>query len=208
MKTIFTNPENFDLQMITNVNLNPGIVAVWMDQDHNILYGHAEMLNELSFFGVYPKMLDVLNPETMGMFKHLLSFKHVESDVKAEIDKMVKLIEDKFKELNFYKLEYKFKTAQDQILLGCFAYSGSENYKFFIIENNKVRSLVITDFSRQRDGGTTNISLLDDDGKAHSFYSPSPFSNLKEKPTFNNEELFECTEDLKALKKLTGYNLI
>ncbi len=69
-----------------------------------------------------------------------------------------------------------------------------DNHRFFVIENGLVKELAIKNFVRYRDGGTTSILVIDENGTEHTFFSPTslPKKTLCEK--WDETELVETTE--------------
>ncbi len=102
------------------------------------------------------------------------------------------------------KVGYCYKT-KDAIpkyyLIDCPAYNSKyENHRFFVIENEAVKQFEIKDFQRFRDGGTTIITVIDENETKHEFFSPQTIFNTEKKlqTTFDNIELTEVTEEEKA----------
>ena len=55
---------------------------------------------------------------------------------------------------------------------------------------NVVEELEITKFDRYRDGGTTEMTLVDGDGIEHEFYYPTHFKPIEEQiPTLDGRPL-------------------
>jgi hypothetical protein len=71
-----------------------------------------------------------------------------------------------------------------------------KNHRFFMIENNIVKEFKIKKFDRYKDGGTTIITVIDDNSIEHEFFSPTVFSkDLVEK--WDNIELIKVTDEEK-----------
>lgn len=112
------------------------------------------------------------------------------------------------------KVEYCYKTKDiipKYYLIDYPAYNFKyKNHKFFVIENDAIKQFEIKNFLRFRDGGTTIVNLLDEDGVEHKFFSPQTmFPTEKElSTTFDDVELIEATEFEKAsLVSLLGLEL-
>ncbi len=99
------------------------------------------------------------------------------------------------------KVQYCYKTKDaipKYFLIDYPAYNHKyENHRFFVIENEIAKQFEIRDFQRFRDGGTTIIKVLDENGSEHSFFSPQTmFPTDKNLVTyFNNIELTEATKE-------------
>lgn len=112
------------------------------------------------------------------------------------------------------KIEYCYKT-KDAIpkyyLIDYPAYNFKyENHRFFVIENDLVKQFEIKNFLRFRDGGTTIVNSIDENGIEHKFFSPQTmFPTEKElSTTFDDVELAEATYLEKAsLASLLGLEL-
>ena len=96
------------------------------------------------------------------------------------------------------KIQYCYKTKDETpkyFLVDCPAYNFQyTNHRFFVIENESVKEFVIKNFVRYSDGGTTIITVTDENGTEHKFFSPTslPEKTLCEK--WDETELIEATE--------------
>jgi uncharacterized protein YrzB (UPF0473 family) len=75
------------------------------------------------------------------------------------------------------------------------------NHRFRIIhDDNVIEELLIKNFERYRDGGTTIITVVDKEGKEHIFYSPTHLTDQKLTPKWDatiidiNKNLVEGVE--------------
>lgn len=99
------------------------------------------------------------------------------------------------------KIQYCFKTKDENpkyFLVDSPAYNSQyKNHRFFVIENEVVKEFEVKNFTRYRDGGTTIITVIDENGIEHKFFSPTslPTKTLCEK--WDEEELIEVTEEEK-----------
>lgn len=130
-----------------------------------------------------------------------------------EIDKALSMKYLKLPE-SVRKIEYCYKTKDLEptyYLIDYPAYNFKyENHRFFVIENNSEKQIEIKNFIRFRDGGTTIVNLLDENGIEHKFFSPQTmFPTDKElHSTFDDIELIEATDLEKAsLVSLLGLEL-
>jgi len=109
------------------------------------------------------------------------------------------------------KIEYCYKTKDETpkyFLVDYPAYNFKyDNHRFFEIENEVAKEYEIKNFDRYRDGGTTYITVVDESGIEHKFFSPTSFEKtLCEK--FDETELITTTEDEKQkLAELLKLNL-
>lgn len=97
-------------------------------------------------------------------------------------------------------IQYLYKTKDEFypifIVIDCPAYNFQyKNHRFRIIQGEIVREYKITNFQRFKDGGTTIITVLDENNIEHKFFSPTslPQKVLCEK--WDDEELIEVTDD-------------
>ena len=103
------------------------------------------------------------------------------------------------------KIEYCYKTKDETpkyFVVDYPAYNFKyDNHRFFVIENEIVKEFVIKNFVRYSDGGTTIITVTDENGIEHKFFSPTslPEKTLCEK--WDETELVATTETEK--QKLT-----
>lgn len=71
-----------------------------------------------------------------------------------------------------------------------------DNHRFRIIDNDGTKEYKIQKFERYRDGGTTIIDVIDENGQFHKFFSPSPFDKGKGLTTkWDETELEEVTDE-------------
>jgi hypothetical protein len=106
-------------------------------------------------------------------------------------------------------ISYCFKTKDETpkyFFIDYPKYSFSyDNHRFLTIENDEVTEYKITKFNRYRDGGTSEISITDDNGVEHEFFSPTSLGGKTKKDTFDGEEIFEVTpEEKEHLINLLG----
>lgn len=73
-----------------------------------------------------------------------------------------------------------------------------DNHRFFVIENEIVKEFAIKNFVRYRDGGTTIITVTDENKNEHKLFSPTslPKKVLCEK--WDEIELVEATKEEKS----------
>lgn len=108
---------------------------------------------------------------------------------------------------NVRKIEYCYKTKDANpkyFVVDYPAYNFKyDNHRFFVIENENVKEFVIKSFVRYKDGGTTIITVTDENGTEHKFFSPTslPEKTLCEK--WDETELIEVSETEK--QKLTKF---
>lgn len=118
-----------------------------------------------------------------------VNFKEIE---KALLMKYLKIPE------SIRKIEYCYKTKDatpKYFVVDYPAYNFKyDNHRFFVIENETVKEFVIKNFVRYRDGGTTIITVTDENGTEHKFFSPTslPEKTLCEK--WDETELIVATE--------------
>ena len=76
---------------------------------------------------------------------------------------------------NYMQINYACKDESGKIFIAYVPKYNYEynNYKFFCITDNKPQEYKITQFIRYRDGGTTIITVEDNKGEKHEFFSPS-----------------------------------
>lgn len=110
------------------------------------------------------------------------------------------------------KIEYCYKTKDETpkyFLVDYPAYNFKyDNNRFFVIENETVKEFEIKNFVRYRDGGTTIITVNDENGNEHKFFSPTslPKKILCEK--WDETELIEASEaEKEKLSKLLKLDL-
>ncbi len=103
---------------------------------------------------------------------------------------------------------YNTKDSQKYFLVDTPAYNFKyENHRYFVVENGEYEQLNITGFGRARDGGTTNMVLVDSKNNEHKFYSPSYFRQ-ELSATFDEIELIDVTDaERQYLVRLLGIEL-
>jgi uncharacterized protein YrzB (UPF0473 family) len=83
------------------------------------------------------------------------------------------------------------------------------NHRFLMIENEILKELKIKNFLRCKDGGTTKIIVIDEDGNEHVFFSPTPLSQTQKHKKYDDIELIDATEVEKIkLLKILNMDLI
>jgi len=114
-----------------------------------------------------------------------------------EIEKALSL---KFLKLpeNIRNIQYMFKTLGTElkyIVVDCPAYNFKyDNHRFRVIENGtEVKEHLIKSFQRYRDGGTTIIKIIDENGVEHTLFSPQKMFPTEKKlvPKYDDVELVE-----------------
>lgn len=74
-------------------------------------------------------------------------------------------------------------------------HSSYETHRIRTIGKNRIiKEYKILEFERYRDGGTTEITLVDEQGDDHMFFSPTPFEKEKSS-TWNGQELVDVTDE-------------
>lgn len=175
------------------------------DNNLVLLFGRKDWTPEFNFMtkvASYDKGNKFCHPYPNETF---VNFSEIE---KALSMKYLKIPED------VRKVEYCYKTKDvipKYYLIDYPAYNFKyENHRFFVIENDMVKQFEIKNFLRFRDGGTTIVNLLDENGVEHKFFSPQTmFPTEKElSTTFDDVEIIEATEFEKAsLVSLLGLEL-
>ncbi len=123
------------------------------------------------------------------------------NETKINYDEIQKALSLKYQKIpdSIRKIAYCFKTKElipQYILIDYPAYNISyENHRFYIIKNKVARELKIMEFLRQRDGGTTIITVIDEFGELHKFFSPTKFPEKALVEKYDNMELSEVTDD-------------
>lgn len=118
----------------------------------------------------------------------------------SEIEKALQMKYLKIPE-SVRKIQYCYKTKDviaKYYLIDSPAYNSKySNHRFFVIENDTVNQFEIKDFQRFRDGGTTIITVIDNDEIKHEFFSPQTmFTTGKDiSTTFDNIELIKVTKE-------------
>ncbi len=177
---------------------------VWKDEnkapltiyshDNNLvlLFGRSDWTNEFNF------MTKIASYDKGNKFNHpypnetFLNFSEIE---KALSMKYLKIPED------IRKVGYCYKTKDaipKYFLIDYPVYNHKyENHRFFVIENDIAKQFEIKNFQRFRDGGTTIIKVVDEDGCEYKFFSPQTmFPTDKELfTTFNDIELIEISKE-------------
>lgn len=162
-----------------------------------LLIGRDDWTPEFNFMkkaAIYDKGNPFNHPYPNETF---VNFEQIE---KALSMKFLKIPED------VRKIQYCFKTKDESpkyFLVDAPAYNSQyKNHRFFVIENEVAKQFEVKNFARYRDGGTTIITVIDENGIEHKFFSPTslPTKTLCEK--WDEEELIEVTEEEK--QKLVG----
>lgn len=164
---------------------------------------YAKDLNEFNFMtkvASYDKGNPFNRPYPDETF---VNFKEIE---KALSMKYLKIPE------SIRKIEYCYKTKDatpKYFVVDYPAYNFKyDNHRFFVIENETVKEFAIKNFVRYRDGGTTIITVTDENGTEHKFFSPTslPEKTLCEK--WDETELILATEtERQKLAELLKLNL-
>ena len=135
------------------------------------------------------------------------TFVNFEEIEKAISMKYIKLPED------VRKIQYCFKTKDSSkfFLVDFPAYNFQyTKHNFFFFLNGESKRLAIDNFVRYRDGGTTKICVIDDNGEKHNFFSPQTMfpSDEQKYPLFDDIELIEASDSEKEeMAKLLNLNL-
>lgn len=122
-------------------------------------------------------------------------------ETKINYDEIQKALSLKYQKIpdSIRKIAYCFKTKElipQYILIDYPAYNISyENHRFYIIKNKVAKELKIMEFLRQRDGGTTIITVIDEFGELLKFFSPTKFPEKTLIEKYDNMELSEVTDD-------------
>lgn len=99
------------------------------------------------------------------------------------------------------KIQYCFKTKDENpkyFLVDSPAYNFQyKNHRFFVIENEIAKEFEVKNFIRYRDGGTTIITVIDENGIEHKFFSPQSMFGKTLIEKWDEEELIEVTEEEK-----------
>ena len=82
-----------------------------------------------------------------------------------------------------------------------------DNQRFRVVENSVVKEYPIKNFVRYRDGGTTIITIIDENGIEHKLFSPQRmFDNGKNlKPKFDEIELIEIDKNKDEWKDIINF---
>lgn len=179
---------------------------VWKDDDDNsritiysqnndliLLMGESDCVPEFNFMkrvASYDKGNPFNRPYPNETF---VNYSDIE---KALSMKYLKLPE------NIRNIEYCYKTKDvnpKYFIVDYPAYNFQyNNHRFFIIENYIVIEYKITNFVRYKDGGTTIITVIDEIGNEHKFFSPT---SLPEKTLCEKFDEYELVEVLGKEKK-------
>jgi len=97
-------------------------------------------------------------------------------------------------------IEYIYKTNTDTelkyFIVDYPAYNSKySNFRFRIIEDDEIKEYPIKKLQRFKDGGTTLITIIDENGTEHKLHSPQSIfpTDKKESPTFDLIELTDVT---------------
>ena len=114
------------------------------------------------------------------------------------------------------KVEYLYKTTGFvKNLTFCIHYPAYNfqymNHSFMVIDGETIKEYKIVDFQRYKDGGTTIITVIDDNEVQHKFFSPTRLGNDKGKIVTWDDEiaLTEITDkkEVDDVVKLLGIEL-
>lgn len=103
------------------------------------------------------------------------------------------------------RIEYLFKTKETPakyksatyFIVDVPAYNFKyDNQRFRVIENDEVKEYKIKSFQRYRDGGTTYIKVIDENGVEHTLFSPQRMFPTEKKlsPKYDEIELIEADD--------------
>jgi hypothetical protein len=115
------------------------------------------------------------------------------------------------------KVEYCYKTKDEvpkYFLIDYPAYNFDyKNHRFYVIEHllsaKVIKEYEIKQFVRYRDGGTTIITVVDDSGEVHQFFSPTSLGGKELVEKWDDIELVEASKaERNKLIKLLGLNVI
>lgn len=173
------------------------------NNDLIFLIGRVDWTPEFNF------MKKVASYDKGNPFSHsypnetLINFEEIE---KALSMKYLKIPE------NIRKIQYSCKTKDENpkyFLVDNPAYNFKyDNHRFFVIENEIIKEFKITNFVRYRDGGTTIITVSDESGIEHKFFSPSSFSEKTLYEKWDETELIPISKNEKQkLVELLKLNL-
>jgi hypothetical protein len=181
---------------------------VWEDKNKAPfrIYSHNKdllfIIGRTDWTGEFNFMTKVASYDKGNPFNHpypnetFVNFKEIE---KALSMKYLKIPE------SIRKIEYCYKTKDTTpkyFVVDYPAYNFKyDNHRFFVIENEHIKEFGIKNFVRYKDGGTTIITVTDENGIEHKFFSPTslPEKTLCEK--WDKTELIEASETEK--QKLT-----
>lgn len=150
---------------------------------------YAKSLNEFNF------MTKIASYDKGNPFNHPYP-----NETFVNYDEIKKVLSLKYLKIpqSIRQIEYCYKTKDEipkYFLIDFPAYNFDyKNHRFFVIENELVKEFIIKNFARYRDGGTTIITVSDENGIEHKFFSPTslPTKTLCEK--WDETELIETTE--------------
>jgi len=189
---------------------------IWKDKQHNVpftIYTHKDnlifLIGRTDWIPEFNFMTKVASYNKGNKYNHpypnetFVNYNEIE---KALSMKYLKIPE------SIRKIEYCYKTKDiipKYFIVDYPAYNFKyDNHRFFVIENGTMNEFEIKNFVRYRDGGTTIITVVDNNGNEHTFFSPTslPTKTLCEK--WDEIELMETTENEKEeLAKLLNLNL-
>jgi len=177
---------------------------VWDDQDKSFsIYSHGQnlilILGAMDGIPKFNFMTKVSEYDKGNPYNHphpneaFVNFGEIEKALAMQYVKIPQSIR---------KIAYLYKTKDISpkfFVVDFPAYSFKyRTHRFRVIENNEeVKEYVVKNFARYRDGGTTIITVLDESGNEHKFFSPTslPTKTLVEK--WDDIELIEVTSDEK-----------
>lgn len=100
------------------------------------------------------------------------------------------------------KIAYCYKTEKSNkfIVVDFPAYNFQyENHRFRVVDGDDVKEYKVKNFQRYRDGGTTKITVIDENNQEILFYSPQRMfpTDKQLDPSFGMLKLIEATEEEK-----------
>lgn len=101
---------------------------------------------------------------------------------------------------------YKVVTENVYIIVDNPTYGFSyEAHDFYVIDNGKIEKMIVKNFTRYKDGGTTHIKVEDSTGNEHLLFSPTKFGGDKKIHLWDNKPIEEIPEnELEVLIKILG----
>lgn len=136
------------------------------------------------------------------------------NETSLNISELEKVLELKYLKIpeNIRKIQYCFKTTDENpeyFLVDFPLYNlRYSNHRFFAIQNNVSIEYKIKDFQRFRDGGTTIMTVIDDKGIEHKFFTPQRMNKNSLCEKWDETELVPVSdEEQEMLVKLLGLEL-
>lgn len=159
-----------------------------------------EFKSQMTIYSHNNDLIFIIGKWEFNFMKRVAIFKKGENINYPEIEKALSLKYLKIPE-NIRTIEYCYKTKDENpkyFLVDYPTYSFQyENLRFFVIENEVARQYDIRKVDRYRDGGTTYIDVVDEDGNDHIYFSPTRFPPKTLYETYDDIELEEVTEEEK-----------